>query len=533
MGLLKSVYSNPMESGIRAFRAVSDIFGDIEDREARKEDRAIRRQLMSQEQARNELLMEKTRNDMKYQEEEREHLKKLRQEQEQQIFDTRTLRTLQAAKERVRQNQPLSDDEETAVLMASNRAVNWAGKNPDEITEINRSLKGLKDGIRGIWPVIEAQMQKGGGYVERAQAPELFSAFDGIPTYGGAVGRGADRNGATEGVTKKVERFYFDPKTQTMTPYLRVTDATGKEYYAPMTFDRGNDPNAPVVQLPLPIFNAHLQAQSEFADSLDVLRMKYGDADLIKRREQAEELATKSEAFLAGEKAVTDLLITNPRATSNQIRNAYSVAVRDKAKDLKIGIPQSEITAGAKEYLGEKEATNEWTIRERAAKGDSSAQKVLNQKQREELQKEGVKAAAAEGKEARKDAKEKAKEDEKKRIDYNKKYYKAVETYNKEKVEIGENAATANWDETIRNLRDEYPDIAESALAARYSKGGKAQRGGPQKQTFDVKIPKDGVIDQKAFSDLQAMYKQEAGEKASKEGFKSFLKQNNVKGVRQ
>jgi hypothetical protein len=338
MRLLRSALSDPISVGINSFRSISDVLNQ-------QESLKMRRSLMEREAAESQVRMEREKQGIEAEKENIGWNKQMRSRMGMEWAREDDLRNFNAAVSKLDSGQNLEVSDYDSILKAAHGMPNWKDLKPEQWSEVHNNLRSLKTGIDHIWPQIAEVWGKGQGvYINRSQAPELFSAFDKIPSYGGAVNRGKDRHGETEGVEKSLERIYFDPRNGTMTPLLRVKDSKGDTYEAPMTADRGNDPNAPVLQLPVQIFNAHLNAQLKMADWADSVRMKLGDKEVAKRHEAQKETLKQNEVWLAGEDSVEELLTKNPNATANELRNAFKKSVREKAKEKGIAIAEKDIT---------------------------------------------------------------------------------------------------------------------------------------------------------------------------------------------
>jgi hypothetical protein len=337
---LRSVYSDPIAAGIKAFGDVSETLN--------------RRELTAQTIADRRLHAEGEEQRQKAVEEDRVYIKKIQQQHLQENFDKNMTGDLLSAHNKLTNGEPLNDQEELAYLAASNRALNFKDKTPKEITEITKNIRVLHEGIQKIFPDVQKAIQAGGGYIERSSAPDLFNAFDSVPTYGADIDKGTDRHGSEEGVKKSLDRIYIT-KEGTMIPYLRVEDSKGQVYYAPATAGRSGDPNAAVLQLPVQLFGAHVESQVGMAKNIESILMKYGHGEFAKKRKAAGEVATRSETYLIGERAVMTALADNPRTDVNTLRNAYKTSVREAAKEKGIAIPEKEIDEGAKSYIPEKQ----------------------------------------------------------------------------------------------------------------------------------------------------------------------------------
>lgn len=316
------------------------------------------------------------------------------------IFDEDTARAIKGIDYKLQSGQSLDENDTKAILFAANRSVKFRNKSAAEIDALVKSANTLKSGIESIAPTIMEGMKKGQGMsIDRTQAPDLFNAFDQV--YGDEINKGMDRTDSPSR-EKKVQRIFIGPDGQ-MVPELRVIDSQGKEYYAPVTAGRDGSPNAPLLTLPIGVFNAHLGSITKMGEWINSVRMTYGDKEFEKKMATHKENAEKSKAIGAGQMAVADLLSKDPGATVNKQRIAFT----DGAS--KIGtLTPHETAEFAKTYIPEKETRSltkydialaaangdpgkalklaeekdksptEASLAERAAKGDKVAEKALD-----------------------------------------------------------------------------------------------------------------------------------------------------------
>ncbi len=181
-------------------------------------------------------------------------------------------------------------------------------------------------------------------------------------------------------------------------------------------------------------------------------------------------------------------------------------------------------TVEVKKGTGKDKNPNEWNIREKAAAGDKQAQAVLDKKLEEEktLVREKAKTdpmLLLLKRDELKVAEDRRKEFTKRRDEYEDKLTKAAERW-AENYKDDPTQANEIWNQEKRSLERQYKDLWESIGS------------GQQKQVFKLEVPADGIIDGKTWTNIEAMYKQEAGASATKQGFAEFIKKIGVKGVR-
>ena len=291
---------------------------------------------MEKETAESKLRTEKTRSEMAWQDEQRQWMKetKLREDQ---------LRGLAGAQAKFRAGIDLDDDDLNHVVRATRAMDLWKDLPVDQWQTLHKNLDVLKSGVEKYWPIINKQMEQGkGAYFSDEQAPDLFNALNKV--YGSQIARGKDRHGETQGVEKRINRLYFDPRNGTMTPLLEVKDSKGDTYFSPMTVDRGNDPDAPVLQIPYQMFGAHLNSHIDMSKMIDAAMIKLGDKETKKRVETETQTLKENEVWLAGSEAMYELMKTKPNASKNELANAFERAVIAKSKETGIPIKRTEIT---------------------------------------------------------------------------------------------------------------------------------------------------------------------------------------------
>jgi len=273
-------------------------------------------------------------------------------------FDSGISQRLASAVDKVGRGLDLDEEEEGAVLMATNKARNWMDETPESIEKVNRNLRLVSDKVKALQPAImDAIKNKQPVTISRESDPDMFNALDSLKGYGGDANKGSGRSGNI--AKKSIEKITITPEGN-MIPTLRVEEADGTVYFAPATVGRDASPDAPVLQIPIAMFGAKLQQELKFADSLDMLMKKYGHTEVGKRMEEKRISAKQSEAFLAGETAVHEFLAANPEKTNdvNALRATYSKAARAKAGELGVTLKEEVLNSSLKNYVkGEKETT--------------------------------------------------------------------------------------------------------------------------------------------------------------------------------
>lgn len=326
---MRSYLSDPVGAGVNAFATITDVVG-------REENRAMRRELMDREKAQQDIQMQAQTEQLKAFREDREFLRKTRMNEEE-------LMKLAAAKETWAAGGTLSDEDFPRIIKAGLVSERFKDVPPEEWPRLNKNLQTLRTGIDKLWPTLNGQLSKGQGvYVTDEQAPEWFNALNVV--YGKEINRGQSEYGAENAAEKRITRIYLDPRNGTMTPYLRVKNAaSGDEYYAPMTYDRGTNPDSPVLQIPYQLFAATLNADVDMSKMLDAAMIRLGSKETLKVAQAQRETLKKNDVFAAGDIAIEELLTKNPRASIDKRKNVASRAIAEKAKELGVPIPRDEI----------------------------------------------------------------------------------------------------------------------------------------------------------------------------------------------
>ncbi len=331
--LLRSAYSDPIGAGINAFRGVTDIFNQ-------QEDRKMKRELMEREKAAADVSLEQHKLQT-------EALKENLQFQRETRLRADELRNLTAAKAKFEAGGDLDKDELGLVLRATGGMTLWKDVPPEEWTTLHNNLGTLQKGMEQNWPQISQALQQRmadgfkGVMVDETQAQDWFNALNKV--YRSQINRGNDRHGQPTGVEKSISKLYIDGETGTMVPYLRVKDSKDETYFAPMTVDRGNDPQAPLLQLPLQIFQAQLKSNVSMSKMLDAAMMKLGSEETRKRWDSERETLKQNDAFLAGDKAVENLLNTKPNVTDRELQNAFLTSCRAYMKENRIAVKEQDL----------------------------------------------------------------------------------------------------------------------------------------------------------------------------------------------
>ena len=113
------------------------------------------------------------------------------------------------------------------------------------------------------------------GNLSKAQAVEFLNT-----AYADQINRG-------EGGQKRIIDMIPGPDGQSFIPELAVTNEQG-EYRAPLTVDRGTDPNAAVKAIPMRQILEDVATRYQILASLDAAAIGFGDRRPIERQEQAE-----------------------------------------------------------------------------------------------------------------------------------------------------------------------------------------------------------------------------------------------------
>ena len=339
---MRSVYSDPIASGIDAFSKVSDTLQRIDTAPIRKQ--LLQEEVRDREQNRA----------LKQVQEERQRKADAREDemwerQKDSFFDQDTEKAFKVADSKVKSGQELDDSDIKAVLTVANRS-KFGRKNVGEIDDMIKSARGVKAFIDKASPVIQQKIaNKEGVTIDRTQYPEEFENLEKI--FGDEINRGADSTGQ-EAKEKKLQSISIGPDGR-MAFNLRVVGSDGKEYYSPMTVDRGNDPKAPVLMMPVGVFNAAIGSYTKMGDYLDAIHMQLGDKEFEKKMSSHYETSRKSQAVGAGQVSVDNLLKKNPKASVNELRNAFKEGAN------KIGtLDPKELSQEARDYVQEREHKN-------------------------------------------------------------------------------------------------------------------------------------------------------------------------------
>lgn len=209
----RSVYSNPIEAGIRAFGEVSDIL-------QKREEAPLRRELLAAEIADRRIRTEGEQKKQAQQEKENAEWERVTGLKK---VDDETKATL---------GHLLGAQQEDEAARAEGRDPNYTpeqqeaifktfGKNPvfdpDKVDVQTDAIRKVRTFMQG-----NASLLMQGGRLNREQAPEVFDAFDKV--FENQVNRGTDRHGndTSTGVTKKVKSVLIDPKDGALSFVLEV-----------------------------------------------------------------------------------------------------------------------------------------------------------------------------------------------------------------------------------------------------------------------------------------------------------------------
>lgn len=196
------------------------------------------------------------------------------------------------------------------------------------------------------------------------------------------------------------------------------------------------------------------------------------------------------------------------------------------------GTPYIIDAKGGVHTIQGKEPT-EWGTRVRAGAGDKAAQAAVKQHEEEEIRLAEKKAKTDPmttllAREGAKVAAENRKRYDERRKGYEREVADLSKQWAKDTKEDPEQANIL-WNEAIKALHTKYGDLWDGTYSDVQAGGS---QGGGAKQSFDLRIPADGIVDGGTWEQLQTMYKQVAGKAATKQGFTDFVKKAGVKGVR-
>lgn len=172
---------------------------------------------------------------------------------------------------------------------------------------------------------------------------------------------------------------------------------------------------------------------------------------------------------------------------------------------------------GSFHAIPEKQAT-EWGLRDKASKGDKQAISALDQKHREDMERERAKETKASDKEDLKAARDNWKERNKDIRDYRKKKADLDKQWAKDKEEFDEDTANTKYNEAARALERDYAHIWDD-------------EGQDQQKSFDVamKPDKNGAVDE---ADWNAAKEEWIAENGSLKGFMEFMKGMGITGIK-
>ena len=352
MPLLRSTLSNPAESAIRAFETVSDTL-------ERREAAPLKRELMAQEIADKKLRREREEEDIKWNEQYRARMKKQYALEDQLQLDHKNMGYLSSAVDKFKSGKSavdLDENEIDAVLMSSNTWANWKDLPPDKWADMHKDLKTLKEGMKQHGPQIMTAMENG-GKLEKKQAPEIFDAMNRTEAFGGSG--------------TNFSAMYF--KGGNVVFEKEEKDDNGNTKYVPVRVP-GDDPNRPVLQIPVQLLGATINSQADAADWLEQIMMQKGNKEVGERRAKLKENQNQMRVLIAGQRAVDPILERNPNENVNVIRNAYKKAAQELAEKEKIAVDPKVLSKEADDYVAsrvpQKKLTNEADLAERSTEVD-------------------------------------------------------------------------------------------------------------------------------------------------------------------
>ena len=373
--LLRSVFSNPIESGISAFRGVSDIL-------QQRESLGMRRELLEREKAQSELTMQRERQSLEFGKKQQAEWERAigREHATEENIDLVTkflpakMKWDEAKKTGAVPN--FTEEERTSIINLSKKFPMFADKNTDEVMRALTYANNFHNKNQ--------QKLMAGGSLNEANDPEYFKSLNVIHDFN----RGEDKYGLSvekDGVKKRLVGYIINPATKAVTPMLEITTPvkegqvlkikhpdstedsnayvvpkgqTSITYRAPATLDHGPDPNAPVFQTPIDMIDAHLNTHLDYGAMLQAATSQVSPKETVRKLQARTENIEKSAEFQKGEEALDKLLKENPKATVNQQRNVYSKAagasgiLSQKEIDdrLKTIIPEKQPSAGVQEF---------------------------------------------------------------------------------------------------------------------------------------------------------------------------------------
>jgi hypothetical protein len=201
----RSVFSNPIESGLRAAREMVGIMRDVDEA-------PLRRELLAQEVADKRLSSERTKKTMEYEDKVRAQWEKAigRENATKDRIEALSLfagahsELEAAAKEGRKANLTPAHKKAVFDLLQNSELFD-----PDRIDE---QLTGIRT-VRGFMAQNAEALQQG-GKVDLEKYPEVQNALNAV--FGKQLNRGTDRNGLSEGVEKRIRSVIIDPTDQTL-----------------------------------------------------------------------------------------------------------------------------------------------------------------------------------------------------------------------------------------------------------------------------------------------------------------------------
>jgi hypothetical protein len=251
----------------------------------------------------------------------------------------------------------LDPEEETSTLyLLNHHNPIFQGKSVKQMQSTTEDLRTISGWMKQNESTLSSSLQKGEGVrIDRTQAPQVFDAFNRV--YGPLIKQGTDKYGQPA-QEKSVESFYVDPKDGTLVIGLRVKNSKGEVDSSAVSWGRTGDPSSQVLKIPIGLFSANLGGLTKFGEMMNGMAMRYGTDALQKKLDDTKTLKGKSEADQAGRKAVAEFLKTKPKASVNELRNAYAEAAG------KLGVfSQKEIDEAVKTIVPEKPEMTEYQKR--------------------------------------------------------------------------------------------------------------------------------------------------------------------------
>jgi predicted metal-binding transcription factor (methanogenesis marker protein 9) len=160
-------------------------------------------------------------------------------------------------------------------------------RNADGSVSTVRSMSIEEDGKEVLIPTISDS----GKSLSREEAVAAYKE----------TGKHLGKFDSVEDANRYAEQLHSDPMWNEDIKKYSAKGQKETSYDAPMTHDHGNDPNAPVVRLPIPILGAHVNAVSQHLGRMQMLQAQLDPKTWLDKKEKAirarQENKAISEAF--------------------------------------------------------------------------------------------------------------------------------------------------------------------------------------------------------------------------------------------